>query len=123
MARTLVAILKEIVDNTDDVRFSGNYSGRGMYGKTCISISGSEGDCRGVLVEAVKEMMSDLAFAGTGNSEDLLPEYQGIVEELMLEYSTDSLGRGIVMYWSQIADEPEVDPEIQDFENNHGQGG
>jgi hypothetical protein len=56
--------------------YSNNYSGRGMYGATCFSITGNTGD----LVKFLRA----------------LPDEVG---DELVDPSTDSMGLDIVFYW------------------------
>jgi len=67
-----------LMDTADDlgISYSNNYSGRGMYGATCFSITGQHRDL--------------LAFLRA------LPDEVG---DELVDPSTDSMGRDIVFYW------------------------
>lgn len=62
-------------------------SGRGMYGEECFAITGSDRECRGVLVYVI-EMMHDDGWEDFGDAVDLL-----------LGYDQDRLGYDKVYYW------------------------
>lgn len=72
------------------------YSGRCMYGKTCLGISLSSGDI-GEFIAGVIEYTASLDMD--------LDESQAIVSELtegMRSMSSDSLGRGMVFYFPWV---------------------
>ena len=75
------------------VSYRADYSGRGMYGRSCVSISGSRMDCMVVIGEVIKDMS------------DSVPkdEFSDVVD-IMLDYSNDSMGLGIVLYWPYISE-------------------
>lgn len=66
--------LKKVAENIENARFHADYSGRGMFGKTCAAIYCDDAD------EVIEE-------AGA----------QGIRGA-----RRDSMGRGAVVYWPQV---------------------
>lgn len=74
-----------------------NYSGRGMYGRTCA----------GVVINDT----SDLVALGHAISANI--ESSGLRDRMLLLTSTDSLGRGVIAYWTQVTceDAPEEDED------------
>lgn len=89
-----------IADGFEPVRFLKDYSGRGMYGKTCIGISGSNGDCRAVLAAAMTEAAVDSRNIQLGSSREETDEYMREMFELLLNHSSDNMGHGVVFYWT-----------------------
>jgi hypothetical protein len=90
----IAELVKDAVDNTGDegVSFYNGYSGRGMYGRKCIGVVGSEKGCMQVVAEVLKQAHSD-------PSSDL--EFDTVADTL-LDYDRDSMGRDIIMYWPQL---------------------
>jgi hypothetical protein len=73
-----------------DVEFRTDYSGRGMYGRTCLgAVLENDGDA---LVLAI-------AFAEVLGAEDAI--------ELVRRTSTDSMGRGTIHYWRHVEVAPD----------------
>lgn len=70
--------IDSLMDTADDlgISYSNNYSGRGMFGATCFSITGHIGD----LVRFLSALPDD-------------------VSDELLDPSTDNMGLGIVFYW------------------------
>ncbi len=103
--KTLTELIRAAAQNGEDITIQTDYSGRGMYGRRCFAVVGSEMALRGMIIEIIQEMMSDLASSGTGNAEDMLPDAQGYVDTL-LSYDRDSMGRSdIVIYWSDLQED------------------
>lgn len=92
----IAKLVKDACEQTEDsdyeVRFRNDYSGRGMYGRRCIGIVGSEKGCKQVVAEVLKQAHSD-------PSSDL--EFDTVADTL-LDYDRDSMGRDIIMYWPQV---------------------
>ena len=98
----------------DDLVEIREYSGRGMYGKSCLAITGASGDCKSTLQRVVARAL-ELAYENgyshcDGDIEypDLemyevieLVDIQKICENL-LDYSQDSMGYDSVIYWPKI---------------------
>lgn len=73
-----------------------SYSGRGMYGKQCLGV-----DSNGSGMEVIATLISLLAENEVTQSD--LRELADILEDS----KTDSMGRGIIMYWPNIPFEGE----------------
>lgn len=79
------------------------YSGRAMFGKQCISLRGDSVSVWGLAVELT----------------DRAPDY-GIEIHDIPEPDTDSLGRGIVIYWPRLEwpegrEDPDDDEDPDDY--------
>jgi len=102
---------EQVGDNL--VGFRNSYSGRGMYGRECVGITGPLGDCRKVIAMVIND-----AYDNTGDvdhEEELLaPEFdfRGLVDSLM-DWEQDSMGRSdMVLYWSDIKP---MEPGVEQF--------
>lgn len=73
-----------------------SYSGRGMYGKECLGVSGDSA------LEIVLETIETVA-SQAGDTETIAE----FVADL-LDVRTDSMGRGEIVYWPSIKWEDEV---------------
>lgn len=73
------------------------YSGRGMYGKRCLGIEFDSGSELKVVAQIVRSFVE---FMGDETDVDAL-EVCDLLDELS-NYSTDSMGRGTIMYWPSI---------------------
>ncbi len=92
--------IKSTLEDQFEVR---SYSGRYMYGKTCVAVtcdadSGSESDVVLALVEAAIAQVADFGSLTTGDVEDVIDR----VRQAMRKAHTDSLGLGTVVYWPGI---------------------
>lgn len=95
----LAKLIQEIAENSDDdCRFRSSYSGRGMYGRECVGITGDRGQLQLVIAEIIKETHHSLA--------GLNMDFDHVVD-LVMNYSEDSMGRGSIFYWPQIQMEEE----------------
>lgn len=107
---TLAEMIRDAVINVDDeevVSIRNNYSGRYMYGRKCIGIVGDESTCKEIIREVLKEA-HELAIDN--------PNFNyGLVVDTLLQYSQDSMGRGVIYYWQNI------DPLPEDDDSNDGQ--
>jgi hypothetical protein len=88
--------LTELVLGTDlEIR---SYSGRGMYGKQCVAVTG----------ESVNSILSEMM-------ENCDSGYEAA--QLLRESSSDSKGRDVVVYWPRSRFEEEQDDgELKDDE-------
>lgn len=89
----LIAAKEDLASNGVQVR---SYSGRGMYGSECIAIDGDEAECQAALSALISEQISQVSDGDT--TRDDAREFV----TLLMEYKTDNMGKGIVMYWPGI---------------------
>jgi len=85
-----------------------SYSGRAMYGKSCLAISGDRSECRDQVVQVAQNILQtvfDVALdCGLGEEEpahDTHDEAQELIATL-LDYKEDCMGLGVVYYWPDI---------------------
>lgn len=91
-----------------EVSFRPDYSGRGRYGRDCVGITGSRGDCMKLIAYVISEMASEMASEmvdaiQSEEDSDTNPqaEFDECVETL-LNFGQDSMGRGVIVYWSRL---------------------
>ena len=101
---TIQELLKTACEDSGEVRFHESYSGRGMYGSRCVGISGDVGSCMEVIKQIIKE-----AHLGMAWNDDL--DFDSVVD-LLLDWTEDSLGLGVVYYWPQLKSETKVEPAV-----------
>lgn len=83
-------LLKQLAED-NDWRFGNNYSGRGMFGKTCLSITSEDRSPVKIIEQAAQ-----LGITGA---------------------SWDNMGLGTVVYWPRLNSESEVDHvELRDID-------
>lgn len=78
---------KYLIDNFE----AESYSGRGMYGKRCPSIH----------ADYEREIVSEIVMTIFDDIDLTQNEKRGMLE-LLFSYSSDSMGRGVVIYWRDI---------------------
>ena len=91
--------LQRIFENADyNVR---SYSGRGMYGKTCL----------GVEIPNLGDFLSDLVEGLVGVEEDECLEVAASIRYL----ATDSMGQGMIVYFPRTPfDSEDSDEQVED---------
>lgn len=92
--------IEEIGD--DGAKLYESYSGRGMYGRNCIGITGSKTECNTVIGEAIK-----LAAADMSDEVITSGDFDVLIDKL-LGHAEDSMGCDMIMYWPSVAFEGEV---------------
>lgn len=95
-------------DMGNEVTFRNSYSGRGMYGRECVGITGTMADCQRVVAAAIGSMTQDLfdtAFNCTDGEEDMAHALNDSVQEAidqLVNFSWDSMGHDVIVYWPNI---------------------
>jgi hypothetical protein len=72
------------------------YSGRGMYGARCVALTVTPD---GSALRDSDLLLIGASFAAVFISDLMTDDFGGDAEEWLASASTDSLGRGIVVYW------------------------
>ncbi len=106
--------LQQILRNNacGDVRLR-SYSGRAMYGKSCVAITGDVSDLKKTLKDSIRAAVDEYVNTVRDAAEELEDIEDPIdVEEaedkfckfmdVVFEYSEDSMGLGAVYYWKNI---------------------
>lgn len=83
-----------------------SYSGRAMYGKQCVGITGSQRDCQKVIAATIGTMVQDLVDEAvlspeSGEAYNMNDNVQQAIDKLM-SFSSDSMGYDVILYWPQI---------------------
>lgn len=87
---TLQQRLRTACHGVEHVSFYNGYSGRCMYGKECVGISGSRADCMTVIGEVLRQAHND-------------PKMDfGQTVDILLQYDMDNMGRDMILYWPQL---------------------
>lgn len=73
------------------------YSGRGMFGKECLAVTGSSSEIKDLFKEVILGAANEFADDGLD-----LYAFQDIVDSCF-EYSQDSMGCDAVYYWRNIS--------------------
>ena len=89
-------------DSEYDVSFRNDYSGRGMYGRNCVGITGSETGCMKLIAEVIKGAREELKTVLPASSDYENDTLFGELVDTLLNYDRDSMGRSIILYWPQL---------------------
>ena len=106
-------------DSEYDVSFRNDYSGRGMYGRNCVGIVGSESSCLKVIAEVIKGAREELKKVQLGSSEHEGDMLFGQVVDTLLNYDRDSMGRSVILYWPQLESIEDEDFDGEDELSSH----
>lgn len=102
--KTLADLIRATVKDTGlEVSFRKSYSGRGMYGRSCIGITGSKAQCQKLIAEVITQMHYNDTDAVT---------FEEWCDKIM-SFELDSMGYDVIMYWTAIspADLSEIEEE------------
>jgi hypothetical protein len=99
MAQEVQKFLKQACDGCD-VKFYESYSGRGMYGKSCVGVVGSFKECMGIMVETIKACEQDIELNSDYSQDpNSVYEFQQRLDSLK-DAEFDSMGREmLIVYW------------------------
>lgn len=77
-----------------------SYSGRAMYGKTCLGITGEFGEVIKTIGEACALIVRDLEF----DDDETVATIDKIADVISdaWNFRQDSMGLGVVIYWPRI---------------------
>ena len=106
-------------DSEYDVSFRNDYSGRGMYGRNCVGITGSETGCMKLIAEVIKGAREELKTVQLGSSEYEGDTLFGELVDTLLNYDRDSMGRSIILYWPQLESIEDEDFDGEDELSSH----
>ena len=107
---TVQELLEQACRDHGDVSFRNTYSGRGMYGRQCVGITGDSHECRRVIAAVITEMVGVLTDGGEEFQSSMMESLEQDVETLML-WDQDSMGRDVIYYWPSLESIEEVEPE------------
>lgn len=126
-------IMEACEDSNGEVNFYNNYSGRGMYGRPCIGITGKLEDCHMLIASVIKELgwrvsrvskeSMDPDYSATDKDlVETMEQYELTVDKL-LSYSMDNFGKQFIVYWPNlepIVPEENLDINLQDSDLREG---
>ena len=104
---TLQQRLNTACQEHGEVEFYNGYSGRSMYGKACVGISGSRRDC----MRVISAVMQDIAAANGAHGVMQVEEWF----DTLLGFDMDNLGRDMILYWPQLR---EIETPVADDTDN-----
>jgi hypothetical protein len=102
--------LRDVIAEDGDhgsVRFRNDYSGRCMFGKTCVGITGTMRDCQEVLSEALTRAGIDSQTVQLGSSREETNRFYRQLVKTLTDFRTDSMGMGSILYWPELPPIPE----------------
>lgn len=83
------------------VEYRPDYSGRGMYNRSCIGVVGAFSDCMDVIKSVLIYVHN--AELDCGN-DDTAYDFESALGDL-LDYNQDSMGRSVILYWPSMQDD------------------
>jgi len=111
----------EDVGDSSVISFRNTYSGRGMYGRQCVGITGDMTDCQAAIAYVVKELSMALSRVA---KESVDPDYSATPDDLadtendfdhaintLMDFRMDSMGLGVILYWPEL--EPIEDENLE----------
>lgn len=121
---TLQELLEQACEQTegseDEVSFRNTYSGRGMYGRECVGITGDHSACMKVIAEVIKGLMVDIEDSDGDNPTIVRMSANEYVDTL-LGFDRDSMGRDVILYWPELSSIDSAD-ELSDLEDGAESG-
>lgn len=102
---TLYHVMQEFADDYGVV-VSNDYSGRFMYGRQCVAVGGGKSKIQGLFKAVLLHYHESWIEAENqrmiGN-DDADPDisYEELLDFLLVNYNTDSMGLGVVLYWPE----------------------
>ena len=101
MSLTLQTRLENSCKDTGKVvSFYNDYSGRSMYGRLCVGITGPWADC----MKVISAVMQDIAAANGAHGVLQVGEWY----DTLLSFDMDNMGRDVILYWSKLNSIPKV---------------
>jgi hypothetical protein len=106
--KSVQQLLCELAESEESVSVR-SYSGRGMFGRECVAITGDVRSCQELIAEVIKQATSEVidqaASLDDDSSDREMESFHHEQSQLMklidtlTAYSYDSLGLGVVWYW------------------------
>ena len=96
-------VLQECANYRDgDVHFRNSYSGRMMYGKSCVGITGSFDNCMAVIADTISALAAELF----DSDDHEFHKFDDYVSTLM-RFRMDSMGLDSIVYWPDLEPLPD----------------
>lgn len=107
----LAEIINEAVQHSqDDVSFRASYSGRGMFGSSCVGVTGSQQSVMAVVADVIKRMANVLTEAVRGGNQDIIGDTEVWFADnvdILMDSQEDRMGYDVIIYWQQIESDAE----------------
>lgn len=97
------SVLEEVLENVD-VELREDYSGRGMYGDTCIGVVGEHDELENFERELAKAATLD-KYNGLSNmavAEDVIEDFIEELEAIAGQRRSDSMGMSSIYYYPRL---------------------
>ena len=94
---TLQERLRNACRESEVVSYYNDYSGRSMYGRSCVGIVGDRRDC----MKVISAVMQDIAAANGAHGVLQVGEWF----DTLLDFDMDNMGRDMILYWPNLASE------------------
>lgn len=111
-------LLKAACEDSGEVQFRNDYSGRGMYGKRCVGITGSMRECQRVMASVATALAQESFETAIDCDEgeenaayDLNDQVQKGLDSLM-SFRTDSMGLDVIVYFEDLEPLTEEDDDL-----------
>lgn len=88
----------------DDVTVK-SYSGRGMMGRSCLAIQGSNGNLDTFVAEVLKRIVDSMFDHFEAGHDEMAGEIRSFFHwtvDTIMDFQQDSMGFSIVRYWSNV---------------------
>ena len=80
------------------VEYRPNYSGRGMFNRSCVGVVGEFSECMDVIKSALIDVHNEEL---DGCNDDTDYDFESALDEL-LDYNQDTLGLSVILYWPSM---------------------
>ncbi len=108
--QALIKAIKSACDDAEDMRFRESYSGRGMFGRTCVSVVGCMQSFQQMMFTVLAESASELQDTTIDGTEEEAAEafsqHMSFIQHIT-DFKMDSMGLDTIFYWEDL----EVNPE------------
>ncbi len=110
----LVQRIRAACEDDGDISIRTDYSGRGMYGRRCVGITGSLHMCMAIISEVIKELIDDIDVDMNETEHQSAKSYACSAVDGLLAFEQDSMGYDVILYWAEIQDAEEPDEELSE---------
>lgn len=105
---SLIEHIKAACAEGDGITLMTDYCGRGMYGETCVAISGNEQALNETLGLIYTAILDEVYHAAIDDEVEVAAEYRDTAHRyisLLIGRHWDQLGMGVVYYWPWIKED------------------
>jgi hypothetical protein len=91
--------------------YRNDYSGRGMFNRQCVGVTGTLAECMTFIGNAIIALRARLKTIQEGSSEEEQDRIFAQAVETLLSFEEDFMGRGMIAYWRHLEPLAPVDIE------------